>query len=138
MTKTRITKASKKRLLVFGTLSLIIIGYFAFTILFYLYSLGNLNNKKTQLNSNLTELKRQEKILTTEIDKLQEPAYIAKYAREEYYYSKDGEYIIRIKEKEATDKKDSKFNFNIDYTYLVYGGGLLFIIIFINIIKHKK
>ena len=31
-------------------------------------------------------------------DKLQDPDYIARYAREKYFYSKDGEYIIKIPE----------------------------------------
>ena len=31
-----------------------------------------------------------------EIEKLKEPDYIARYAREKYLYSKDGEIIIRI------------------------------------------
>lgn len=135
--KSRITKASKKRLIVFGTLSLIMIGYFSFTVLFYLYKLNNLNSQKKQLNTNLTELKRQEKILTNEIEKLKDPSYIAKYARENYAYSKDGEYIIKINDKEIKKEEDNKFNLNIDYTYFIYGGGVLLFIILICVIKKK-
>jgi len=135
--KNKITKASKKRLIVFGALSLIIIGYFSFTVLFYLYKLNNLNSHKKQLNTNLTELKRQEKILTNEIEKLKDPSYIAKYARENYAYSKDGEYIIKINDKETKKEEDNKFNINIDYTYFIYGGGVLLFIILICVIKKK-
>jgi len=92
--KSRIAKASKKRLVVFGTLSIFIICYFIFTIGLYLYNIGSLNIKKDNLNNNLKELKREEKKLTTEIEKLQDHDYIAKYAREHYSYSKNGEYII--------------------------------------------
>ena len=137
MKKNKITKASKKRLIVFGALSLIIIGYFSFTVLLYLYKLNNLNSHKKQLNTNLTELKRQEKILTNEIEKLKDPSYIAKYARENYAYSKDGEYIIKINDKETKKEEDNKFNINIDYTYFIYGGGVLLFIILICVIKKK-
>ena len=33
-----------------------------------------------------------------DVDKLQDPDYIARYAREKYLYSKDGEFIIKIPE----------------------------------------
>ena len=35
--------------------------------------------------------------LKTEINKLQDEEYVARYAREKYLYSKDGELIIKIK-----------------------------------------
>lgn len=137
MARSRITKASKKRLIAFGIPSLIIIGYFTFTLLLYLYNIGNnnikLNNKKTEL----TELKRQEKILSNEIEKLQDLSYIAKYAREHYAYSKDGEIIIKINDKEEQKKEDNKFSLNIDYTYFIYGGGVLLLIIIICVIRKK-
>ena len=34
--------------------------------------------------------------LTSDVNKLQDPDYIARYAREKYAYTKDGELIIRI------------------------------------------
>ena len=42
------------------------------------------------------ELLEQEASLRSEVSKLQDPDYIARYAREKYLYSKDGEIIIRI------------------------------------------
>lgn len=134
--KKRVTKASKKRLVVFGTLSVFVIGYFIFTIGFYIYNIGSLTIKKENLNNNLTELKREKKILTNEIEKLQDPAYIAKYAREHYAYSKDGEYIIKINE-EQHKKEEKKFNININFKYVTYGS-ILFLLLLIFIIKKKK
>ena len=136
MKKSRMTKASKKRLLVFGTLSLFVIIYFMATIILYIYSIGSLNIKKDNLNNNLTELKREEKILTTEIEKLQDPAYIAKYAREHYSYSKDGEYIIKINDKEK-EQEEQKFEININYKYVIFGS-FLFLLLIIGILKKKK
>jgi cell division protein DivIC len=37
-----------------------------------------------------------EEELKDEINKLKDPEYMARYAREKYLYSKDGELIIRI------------------------------------------
>ena len=39
----------------------------------------------------------EEETLKSEIVKLQDDEYIARYAREKYLYSKDGEIIIKIK-----------------------------------------
>ena len=41
-------------------------------------------------------LKDQEDELKVDASKLQDPDYIARYAREKYSYSKDGEIILRI------------------------------------------
>ena len=55
--------------------------------------------EKKDLNQKLVELKSQEKELKVDVEKMQDPEYIARYLREKYLYSKDGEYIIRIPEK---------------------------------------
>ena len=136
MKKTRVTKASKNRLLIFGSLSLFIICYFIFTIVMYIYNIGSLNIRKDVLNNNLTELKREEKILTNEIEKLQDPAYIAKYAREHYSYSKNGEYIIKINDKEK-EEENREFILNINYKYVIFGS-LLFLLLIIGILRKKK
>ena len=34
--------------------------------------------------------------LSDEVNKLQDPEYVAKYAREKYLYTKDGEIIIDV------------------------------------------
>ena len=42
------------------------------------------------------EKKKEQKEYTVKLEKLQDPDYVARYAREKYLYSKDGEIIIRI------------------------------------------
>ena len=44
----------------------------------------------------IEELTDEEKVLNSDIKKLEDPEYVARYAREKYLYSKDGELIIRI------------------------------------------
>ncbi len=58
-----------------------------------------INNKYVEvreLEKKLADLQEKEKELNSEIVKLQDPDYLARYAREKYFYSKDNEIIIRI------------------------------------------
>ena len=49
-----------------------------------------------ELEQKLAALTSEEENLNNEINKLQNKDYLARYAREKYFYSKDGELIIRI------------------------------------------
>lgn len=57
-----------------------------------------LSNKKhiNELNTSYTELLEEEESLNSEITKLQDSDYVARYAREKYMYSLPDEVIIRI------------------------------------------
>ena len=59
-----------------------------------------MTKEKKELKEELKELKEKEKELKLDASKLQDSDYIARYAREKYYYSKDGEYIIKIPEED--------------------------------------
>ena len=80
--KKKIPKASKKRLAVFGTISVMIILYFIFLLGYYIYQIYQLKEEQKKLNDNYTELKANEKELRNEIERLQDSDYIARYARE--------------------------------------------------------
>lgn len=55
------------------------------------------NKKMTKEYSEKRELLLEEEAsLNSEIDKLQDPDYVARYARERYGYTKDGEKILTI------------------------------------------
>ncbi len=65
------------------------------------------NIKKTnEYHEKYDLLKEEEESLNVEISKLQDPDYIARYAREKYMYSKDGEVILRIIDPKE-DKEDN-------------------------------
>lgn len=49
---------------------------------------------KAELEEKYTNLVDKEESLSGEVVKLQDPEYAAKYAREKYLYTKDGELII--------------------------------------------
>ncbi len=57
-----------------------------------------MNNKAEakELDGEYTSLLEEEKIKKSEETKLQDDEYLARYAREKYYYSKGDELIIRI------------------------------------------
>lgn len=56
------------------------------------------NNKreKERLDSVYSSLLKDEANLEDDVKKLQDPEYVAKYAREKYLYTKEGEYVIDL------------------------------------------
>jgi cell division protein FtsB len=136
MTTRKVGKASKRRLVTFGTISFILIGYFFFSLGTYVISIGKLSNEQKQLEDKLSLLQSNEQNLKIEIQKLRDPEYVARYARENYLYSKDGEYIIKIESNNKTEA-DNKTNLqSIDYKWIA-GTGILIALIIIFIIKKK-
>ena len=88
----------KKRLLILGLSSLIIIGAVTFTVGHYWIEIYDKYQEKKELEAKLVSLKEEEDELQLEADKLQDPDYIARSAREKYLYSKEGEFVIKIPE----------------------------------------
>ena len=56
-----------------------------------------------RLTKELATLKEKELELKIDVEKLQDPEYLERYAREKYLYSKDGELIIRFPDEEESD-----------------------------------
>lgn len=92
-------KKSAKRIFCFGLLafgSIIVVLGSVFKII---VQIVDKYNEADNLEIQLADLKEEEETLNNEILKLQDPEYLARYAREKYFYSKDGELIIRIPSK---------------------------------------
>ena len=100
LSKKQKIKKRNMRMLLLGVSSLAIIVALTTTIGKYWVLIFNKYEEKKNLEIKLVELKDEEKRLKLDASKLQDPDYIARYAREKYLYSKDGEFIIRIPEKE--------------------------------------
>ncbi len=99
MTKKKETKIkTKRRLLIFGLGSLAIIVVTTLTIGKYWVEIYDKYQEKKELKEKLNNLKEKEAELRADANKLQNPDYIARYAREKYLYSKEGEFIIKIPE----------------------------------------
>ena len=132
MTNKKISNSVKRRLLIFGTLSILVIVYTFINFLGYVLRYTSLKNEQENLSAELITLKEKEEDLTIELTKLKDPEYIARYARENYLYSRDGEYIIRIEKKDKEEKEDEQ-----QKNYLPYYIGLPIIVLVIYKIKKK-
>ncbi len=133
----KVAKVTKRRLTVFGTISLVAIIYFCITLGYHLYTIYDLRSQKNSLEETYSKLQEEADDLQIEINKLNDPDYLARYAREKFSYSKDGEYIIKINETEKEmDSIDDSLNFN----YIVVGlsGVLVFIFVYIIVKSRKK
>lgn len=139
--KKRMSKTSKRRLALFGTLSIIVILYFIFSLGYSAYKIYSLKFEEQKLTRKLNELNKEEKTLTTDIEKLQDPEYLAKYAREAFSYSKKDEIIIQ-KYKDETKKEEELPKFSINDKYIISSCIIIFIIIILYILikayKHRK
>ncbi len=132
----KIKKTSKRRLVILMPIVIFLVGYATFTLVVTVGELYNLNKQEKELKQNLTKLKGNAEDLKTEINKLQDADYVARYARENYLYTKDGEYVIKVDEKKK--KKETK-KFEIAENYVIYGCigfGVLVVIYIIH--KHRK
>ncbi len=147
----RISKASKRRLSIFGTLSLVAIIYFLFSLVYNVYTIYDLTIQKSNLEKKYVELKEEAEELKIDIEKLSDEKYLANYAREKYLYSKDGEVILQINEddlkKLSDDVKNTNegidiINLKLNRTYTLVALFSVFVIIIIYIIvkgrKKKK
>lgn len=135
----KISKASKRRLTVFGTLSVIAIFYFIVSFIYNIYIIRDLTIEKKELQKEYASLVEEAKQLKLDIDKLNDPEYLADYARENYLYSKENEYIIQIGEEitETTETIDS-IELSIDKNYILLGLTFAIISIFIYILLKSK
>lgn len=132
--KKNMKKKAKRRLMFFGTLSCFMIAYFIFSTTLAITKITNLANDKKNLEQELQLLKKDENDLNIEIEKLKDPDYLARYARENYLYSKDGEYIIKIDEDNKKTEDNKKVSLD-DYKSFLIGGGIFIFVIFVWIIK---
>ena len=87
--------------------SIFVLMFFILLIIYLSYNLVGsinkiilINKEKKELKSRIVSLEEEEEKLQADIQKLEDPTYIARYAREKYLYSKDGELIIRFDDEE--------------------------------------
>ena len=98
MGKKKKRKTSKSKIRIF--ISLIIFGSvtaaLGYNCLTNIIKIQDLRNEKESLEEELVVLQEEKEVLETDILKLKDPDYIAKYVREKYFYSKDGELILKL------------------------------------------
>ena len=90
------SKKVKRRMRIYIIAIVGLLSFFAYKMSYYWPKILSNYEEKQQLDKKYESLLKDEKTLTTDILKLKDPDYIARYAREKYMYSKDGEVIIKI------------------------------------------
>ncbi len=96
MTKKKKSKKVKTRMFFLIVMFTAIIGYLSYSFFSNVNKIMEIEKEKSELSDKLANLKDEEDTLNSDIKKLKDPDYVARYAREKYMYSKDGELIIRI------------------------------------------
>ncbi len=92
----RVTKKDKRRLIVLMIIFIPLLTLFLSNMFSYWSNIyKNIKEKKKLENEYALKLEEEE-LLKSEIEKLQDEEYVARYAREKYLYSKNGEIIIKI------------------------------------------
>ncbi len=77
-----------------------VIGIILYTCVSFSIDIMAKYEEKNALSQELIELKEEEQKLSVDVKKLQNREYVARYLREKFLYSKEGEYIIKIRDKE--------------------------------------
>ena len=62
----------------------------------YWVKIANKYQEKEKLEKQIIVINEKEEELKVEVDRLEDPDYVARYARERYMYSKEGEIILRL------------------------------------------
>ena len=90
------TKKEKKRLFVLSLSIFSLLSVLVYSIITTCPSILENKSKIKELNKEYNELLKSEEKLLSEVTKLQDDEYIARYAKEKFMYSEDGEIIIRM------------------------------------------
>jgi len=97
--KKKNNKKAKIRIILFFMIFGTIMCYLSYNFFSNVDKIIKINEEKMILKDKLATLQNEEDELNSDIKKLEDPEYVARYAREKYMYSKDGEIIIRIPDK---------------------------------------
>ena len=90
------TKKDKRRItLLFMIMIPLLVLFVSRMFSYWSFIITNINEKK-ELETKYKEILEKEDLLKSEINKLQDKEYVARYAREKLLYSKDGEIIIKM------------------------------------------
>ena len=93
--KHKVTKKERRRLTIFILSFIFIIGFTCINIFPDWLKIMKNKQEITVLEESYQELLDTEEALKAEVQKLQDPDYVERYAKEKFLYTKDDEIIIR-------------------------------------------
>lgn len=89
---------SKVRLF-FGFIIFCIVTFFlVYNCISNIKMINEMKHEKEELEEKIVKLQEEKEQLENNLMKLEDPDYIAKYVREKYYFSKNGELILKMDE----------------------------------------
>ena len=91
-------KKNAFRIAIWGSFCIALIITFCIPLLRIGMDIYQKYQEYAELEKKLTDLKKEESVLTMDVKKMQDPEYIARHLRENFLYSRDGEFVIRIPE----------------------------------------
>ena len=91
-----VTKKQKSRTILLAIIVIPLATLFVSNLFSYWSQIYKNTQEKKQLKITLNEKLDEEEKLKKQISKLEDPEYVARYAREKYLMSKNGEIIIKI------------------------------------------
>lgn len=94
----RYTIQTKSRMFVVFLFFGAIIATLSYTLVLNLKRVNDMKKELRALEKEQISLLEEEEATEADIKRLSDPVYIARYAREKYFYSKEGEIILRIEE----------------------------------------
>lgn len=96
MKNKKISKKTKRRLTFLSCVILFLVGVIIASVFNDLCQIISNKNQLVLLNQEYDDLLHDEESLQSEITKLQDSDYVARYAREKYLYSLPDEVIIKL------------------------------------------
>ena len=94
--KRRYTAKTKGRMVIIFLFFGAIILTLSYTLITNLKQINDMNKEKKNLKDEMSDLKDKKESLESDIERLSDDEYIARYAREKYFYSRNGEFILRM------------------------------------------
>ena len=91
-------KKSRARLCLFVPVCFLVIIAIFTAVGNYWIEISNKYEERNTLKKEMLALREKVAELKEETNRLEDPDYVARYAREKYMYSKDGEIILRLPE----------------------------------------
>ena len=130
-------KYKKRRMTVIICIVIFCVVVFTYKLISFGYNIFYLNNLKEELSIKYNDLREEEKDLKIEIEKLKNDDYLAKYVREKYKYSKDGELVLSVDETKETIKEIDK-EISINKVGLIGLSTVLGLVVIYVIFKKKR
>lgn len=90
------TKKEKKRLFIISSMIVVLMVLLVQSVASDWTEIMDNNHQIKQLTEEYNNLLKEEEKLASDVTKLQDSDYIARYAKEKFLYSQDGDTIIRM------------------------------------------